>query len=64
MASGTPNFADHLRTRCEEIGLQVLAEALDRLEAPWEGEVNEQAPCMAASSSSVGTYSPPRKAAA
>ena len=64
MASGAPNFADHLRTRCEEIGLQVLAQALDRLEAPWEGEVSELAPCTAASSSSVDTYSPPRKEAA
>jgi hypothetical protein len=44
MDSGTTNFADHLRGRCEEVGLEALAEALDRLEAPWEGNVNEHAP--------------------
>lgn len=41
MSVGTTSFAAHLRSRCEEIGLQALAEALDRLEAPWEEDVTE-----------------------
>lgn len=45
MSAGTTNLADHLRNRCEEIGLQVLAEALDRLETPLEEDVSEQAMC-------------------
>jgi hypothetical protein len=39
MSAGTTNFADHLRSRCETIGVSALADALDRLEAPCEDEV-------------------------
>jgi hypothetical protein len=41
MSAEASRFADHLLTRCEQIGLPGLAEALDRLEAPLEGEVKE-----------------------
>jgi hypothetical protein len=64
MASASPNFADHLRSRCEEIGLQVLAEALDRLEAPWEGDVSEQATQQVDDSSAPHACHFPGKAAA
>jgi hypothetical protein len=40
MPAGTTNFAEHLRRRCQEIGPNALAAALDRLESPCVDEVS------------------------